>query len=270
MKRKESRAAHKPSDFSLGQIYEFCAEFGRQGGSPELIQNLIENKEKMTKVVSLAQKTETRQNHWWIAKVILGKNFISPEEISNNFNIFYSNSSIEYLKKTLPDEETLRRFHYDNYILIPGPPNHLNLLQIEKIQEKIKIGEKNEPWFVAHHEEHFAKKEVVIFCKWIAVKKEPQFFYKTWDEQQKLISKTDYVPNVATIAYTYINYYMARGIRLLNDCYVRTSTVSSIDGRGVIAGYFYNTLSFDRAWQGDLRKNIGIVSAYSFQSNLNL
>jgi hypothetical protein len=32
------RAAHrKTSDFSIGQVNEFIAEFGRQGGTPEML-----------------------------------------------------------------------------------------------------------------------------------------------------------------------------------------------------------------------------------------
>ena len=41
----------KPGDFSLGQVHEFMAAFGRAGGTPELLQLAIENKEKMRQIV---------------------------------------------------------------------------------------------------------------------------------------------------------------------------------------------------------------------------
>lgn len=262
MKTKQDRVAHKkPSDFSLGQLYEFCAEFGRQGGSPELMQKLIENKKKLSETVAFAKKI-TKSQEWWMPRVILGVDFISPEEMEHIFSFKYSENELKQIRGTLPSEELIRHCYFNDYMLIAGPSDNLNLLQIQKIvQGKISISENDPPWFVKTNE-RFAKQQVVRHCRWLAIKKHAHSFGRTFEEQKEACPKDDVIPNVAEICYAFIAYHCLRGIRLLNDHYVRTSSISDVDQRGVIAGYQHkNIFCVDRAWQGGTRQNIGILSA---------
>lgn len=269
MKKREYRAAHKPGDFSLGQIYEFCAEFGRLGGSPELIQNLIEDKQKMTKVVSLAWKNETseKDSHFWgqycwLGRVILGRDFISPKEVARTLSIDYTDNELNHLQKTLPDERILHWYRNNGYLLIAGPPRDLNLLEIQKFQKKIIHYGECHPWLFIEDNEEFPKSDTVKANRWIAIKKQAYSFDKTWEEQQKVIPKTDYIPNVAEVSFAFITYYRVRGVHLLNDCYVRTSSISTNNNSGITAGYFHkNIFCINRAWAGRKSETVGILSS---------
>ena len=45
----------KTGDFSLGQVHEFMGAFGRAGGYPDLLQDVIEDAEKMKQLVAILQ-----------------------------------------------------------------------------------------------------------------------------------------------------------------------------------------------------------------------
>jgi len=61
---------------------------------------------------------------WSIPRKILGKNFISPEEITKAYSkLRYSDELIERLKVSLPSEEDLNWLKANNYGLMPAPAN---------------------------------------------------------------------------------------------------------------------------------------------------
>ncbi len=57
-----NRAQFKPGDFSLGQVHEWLGAFGRQGGSPEMLQRSIEDAGLMKKIIDSWSRIRNYQN----------------------------------------------------------------------------------------------------------------------------------------------------------------------------------------------------------------
>ena len=57
------------------------------------------------------------------AKLILGKDFITTEEISQARNLAYNDEQLKMFADTLPSEEDIIWLRDNNYALVAGPPN---------------------------------------------------------------------------------------------------------------------------------------------------
>ncbi len=214
MKQKKSRVTHtKPSDFSLGQVYKFCAEFGIQGGNTDLLQRLIENKKRMVRAVAIARGDDVPKGYE-LAILILGDDFISPEEVTTTYGISYTEDQLKNLGETLPDEKTLQWYRSHGYMLVAGPPTEMNLLQIRDLDNQLFYS-KTEGWY-SKDREKFARNDKVSAGKWLAIRKEavPNSFSKNWSEQQELITENEYVPNASEVSYAVITYFKVRNIYL--------------------------------------------------------
>jgi|CXWL01.1.fsa_nt_gi hypothetical protein len=84
--------------------------------------------------------------------------------------------------------------------------------------------------------ENFAKEKIT--GTWdVSLEPVENSFNKTWDEQQKLLSKGDEVPPVAVLMWAVIKHHQDTGEYAFGDCYVRTSSRES-DGVLVHVGDF--------------------------------
>jgi len=230
-----NRVAHsKTSDFSLGQTNEFIAEFGRQGGTPDLLQELIENKARMVRAVAIARGDETPKG-FALAMLILGDDFISPEDVANVYESHYSDEQMTAFADTLPDEKTLQWLRTNGYMLLATPPSEMNLLQVRGLDNQLFYS-KSEGWY-AESQQTFSREDVVKAGEWLMVRKEQYFNSrsKNWDEQQKLLTEVEHVPNAPEVSYAVTAYYKVRGVYLLKGVYVRTSSVDA-DGYRVFVG----------------------------------
>ena len=74
---------------------------------------------------------------------------------------------------------------------------------------------------------------------WLAIKKTPvsNSTNKKWDEQSKLLSALEHIPNAAEMSWFITTYFEVRGIRLFESVYVRTSSLDS-GGFSVHVGHF--------------------------------
>lgn len=209
-------------------------------------------------------KTKTQMNTattYDDARSILGNDFISPEEMSAAYDIIYTEDQLKNFGDTLPDKKTLRWYLAHNYMLVAGPPMELNLLQVRKLDNNL-FDLKTKGWY-AESDQKFAQNNKVTAGEWLAIRKgaAPNSFSKTWSRQQHLITEDEYVPNIPTVSYAVTAYFKVRGIYLLCDKYVRTSSISA-DFNPVIVGRFgEDGLRVYDCWEGEHSGGIGVASA---------
>lgn len=263
------RVAHsKTSDFSLGQTNEFIAEFGRQGGTPDLLQELIENKARMVRAVAIARGDETPKG-FALAMLILGDDFISPEDVANAYGFHYSDEQITAFADTLPDEKTLQWLRTNGYMLLATPPTDHNLLQVRDLDNQLFYS-KSEGWY-AESQHTFSREDVVSACQWLMVRKEPYLNSrkKTWDKQKALLTDVEHVPNAPEVSYAVTAYYKVRGVYLLKGVYVRTSSVDAGGHRVLVGGFGADGLHVYDYWDDDRRDGLGVSSSRKNLDALN-
>src|SRR5690606_21433649 len=101
---------------------------------------------------------------------------------------------------------------------------------------------------------------------WLAIKKTVVngSFNKNWNDQNKLLSPEEHVPNAAEFCWVVTIYYKVRGIYLFPDTYARVSSLDSVGDR-VNVGYFdAGGLGVDSGWDDDRSSDLGLSSARKF------
>ncbi len=193
-----------------------------------------------------------------LALSILGSDFITPEEVAKaRPSIAYTDEQMTTLAENLPSEDVLKWCKDNGYAVIPAPPAAMSLLDVREIQP-IHFYSKTGGWYA---EQKFAREDKTSFG-WLAIKKTPVAgsTSKNWNEQSKLLSALERVPNAAEMSWFITTYFEVRGIRLFESIYVRTSSLGS-GGRRVDVGFFDSKgLNVDD-WDGVHRGGILGVSA---------
>lgn len=196
-----------------------------------------------------------------LTRLILGDDYITPEELANAYGTSYSDEQLEHFADTLPDTQTILWLRANGYMLIAGPSTEMNLLEIRELDNKLFYS-KTEGWY-AEKDQKFAKNDKVKAGEWLAIRKDevPNSLCKTWTEQQDLITDPEHVPNAPKVSYAVTAYFKVRGIYLLRGKYVRTSSVSA-DGNHVDVGHFDGDgLNVDNYWDDYRRDYIGVASS---------
>lgn len=172
-----------------------------------------------------------------LCRLILGDDYLSPEDVADLYSWSYSDDQLENFANTLPDTETVLWLRSNGYMLVATPSTDRNILQVRNLYSSIFYGE-TESWY-AKGQQKYASNDVVKAGEWLMVRKEPyaDSLSKTWDEQTVLLTDVEHVPSAPEMAYAIITYYNVRHIYLLNFVHVRTSSVSD-DGRHVNVGEF--------------------------------
>jgi hypothetical protein len=155
-----------------------------------------------------------------LARTILGKDFISPEEIAKSRKIVYTDEQFAMFSDALPAQDVLEWCRDYGYMLVAGPPKEMSLLDIRALH-KPYFYSKDGGWY-AEQKEAFARDDKATTA-WILLRKEPvpDSLDKNWDEQQALLSKVEVVPNAAATTWCLTTYKVVRGV------YVRTSNRES-------------------------------------------
>ena len=169
-------------------------------------------------------------------KIILGKDFLSPEQIAaETRKITYSPSQLKYFSETLPSQDILKWCRTNGFMLIAGPPEPLSLLQIRDIAPWM-FYLNNDGWY-SGEKQNFSRKDIVASI-WLILRKGilPNSTNKTWHEQQKLLPMEEYIPNVAELAWSLTTYKKVNNIDLLNKLFVRSKSCDS-EGVPVDIGY---------------------------------
>ena len=196
-----------------------------------------------------------------LARLILGDDYITAEEVAKVYNFSYSDEQLQHLEETLPDMETILWLRANEYLLIAGPSTDLNILQVRDLDNKL-FSSKDGGWY-SNDKEKFAKDDKVKAGEWLAIRKEavPNSFSKTWEEQQKLITDTKHVPNASEVSYVITTYFKVREVRLFENKYVRTSSVD-VDGYHVYVGSFVENGLYVNFCRDDYRSGyIGVASS---------
>jgi len=197
-----------------------------------------------------------------LARLILGDDYITLEEVANAYGVSYTDEQMEHFVDTLPDMQTILWLRANGYMLIAGMPTEMNLLQVRKLNSQLFYS-KTKGWY-AEDNEKFAQDDTVKVGEWLMIRKEvvPNSFSKTWGEQQDLITEVEHIPNATEVSYAVTTYYKVRGIYLLCGRYARTSSVDA-DGDPVHVGDFDRVGLYVNGYWDDLRysSRLGVSSA---------
>jgi len=171
-----------------------------------------------------------------IASEILGKNIIFPEQITDATEMLYTQEQLDVLDSTIPPVPILVWAKENNYIVFPGPPKPMGLLDIKIFRPSLfETG-----GGVLFHEEIDAEvNKTKVLSQWYAVRSEPLPYStnKSWVEQLALLRSVEFVPNAATMVWLLTSFSLVRGVRLLNGIFVRCSDILP-DGERIHLGRF--------------------------------
>jgi len=198
-----------------------------------------------------------------LGKTILGKDFISPEEIVTARGITYTDEQLAKFGDTLPAQDVLEWCRDNGMMLVAGPPKSMSLLDVRSVKADYFYS-KEGGWY-ADKAQKFAKNDKAA-AVWIAFHKEPvaDSFNRNWAEQSDLVSEPMSVPNIAEAVWCLTTYKAVREVYLLPNLYVRTSSIDS-DGIHVIVGSFdARGLLVGNGWGFERSDNLGLASARKF------
>ena len=196
-----------------------------------------------------------------LASAILGKDFITPEEISSaRPGIVYTEAQLEEFESTLPSREELDWLRDNGFMLVAGPPRPMSLLEIRDIKNEY-LYSKTGGWY-SNDKEKFARDDKAT-TKWLKLRKGPvpNSTRKNWSEQQPLLSDVEYVPNVAEATWSVTSYKAVRGVYLLPNVYVRTSSLGSGGARVSVGSFDARGLNVSNYWDDNRSDYLGLASA---------
>ena len=203
------------------------------------------------------------------ARLILGDDFLSPEDMAKAYGWSYSDDQMANFAETLPDFETLMWLKSNGSLLQATPPTDCNLLQVRDLDNQI-FYRKMEGWF-AESQHTFSREDVVKAGEWPMVRKDPyaNSRKKTWNEQSALLSDKEQVPNASEFSYAVTAYYKVRDVYLLKRGYVRTSSIGA-GGDRVFVGFFDADGLDVSYYSDDVRDDcVGVASSRKTLDSLN-
>ncbi|HEC33005.1 MAG TPA: hypothetical protein ENI63_01965 [Candidatus Kaiserbacteria bacterium] len=172
-----------------------------------------------------------------LARLILGDDYITPEEVATFYGFSYTDEQLEHFTDTLPDIQIISWLRANGYMLMAGPPTDLRLLQGRELDNQlfylsIKVS-------CAEDKKKFVQYSMVKAGEWLAIRKEavPNSFYKTWKETAILLTEVEYIPNVTEVIYAVATYRAVRGIYLFRRKFVRTSSADEL-GHHILVGFY--------------------------------
>jgi len=189
------------------------------------------------------------------ARAIMGGNFFGVEEAVKHFGVSPTEQQLAALKEVPFSQEILKALRKTHILIAVFP---ISILDIRGKDEHKLFYSHQDAWY---NNQKFAQNAGTL--GWKLVRKTPveDSFSKTWDEQQKLLTKTEETPTAQVMVYTIIGYFLATGKRLFENVYVRTSDVDS-DGHRVGVGHFVaNGLGVNRYWDAYRYGNLGLASS---------
>lgn len=238
-------ASLNPSD-TLDTVAKFHRLMEKEGVPWERFQLAINNKTARRNLaeylnmgcpkVKEGQAVALPANDYDLARTILGNDFISPEEVAEKRKLIYTDEQLQHFAETLPSEEMLGWFRVNGFVLIAGPPTPMSLLNICDLNNQLFYS-KSEGWY-ANDNQKFSRNDKVT-AKWLVLREKivPNSANKNWDEQQKLLSEEEYVPNAAELCWGITTYKEVHNFWLLPDIYARTSSVGADGGRVLVGGF---------------------------------
>lgn len=224
------------------------------------VQRLIERGgEFQAYLISGISRFTAKVPDYELARNILGKDFISPEEVAKSRKgVAYTDDQLSHFSDTVPSQEVLEWCRDNGYMVVAGPNRPMSLLEVRALR-KDHFYSKEGGWYA---EQAFAQNDKVE-TRWIMLRKEsvPQSTSKNWNGQQALLSVDEVTPNVAEVTWCVTTYKAVRNIYLLPSIYVRTSSLDS-DGLRVYVGSFdAKGLGVSYYWDDGRRGDLGLSAA---------
>ena len=242
---------------SVHKEHEVLLKLESAGLCEDLAQRIIDSKDNdlAKKVVRLISnggfEPSTSQKR---AREIMGKNFFGVEEAIAHFGVNPSKQQSAYLAE-IPFAESVLEACKNTHVLVAVFP--LSLLDMRGICKDQGLFY-NQDWY---NKQGFAKEKGEV--GWQLIRKTPvdDSTSKTWDEQNKLLSKDEEVPSVRAVVYTMVGHYKATDERLFEKVWVRCSDLDS-DGYRVYVGYFdAKGLYVHNDWDGNRDDHLGSAPA---------
>lgn len=203
-------------------------------------------------------KTSVKDNYK-IAKKILGVDFITTEEVMKaRPSIVYTDEQITALSGNLPSEDVLKWCKGNGYAVIPTPPTAMSTLDVQEIKSAHFYSKKGR-WY---DDQNFAHEDKTSFG-WLSIKKTQIFnsTNKNWNEQIKLLSEHEKVPNTGEMTWFITTYFEILGVRLFEGVYVRTSSLDSVGGRVIVGHFDSDGLVVGNYWVVNRCDNLGLSAA---------
>ncbi|MES2223789.1 MAG: hypothetical protein V4469_02535 [Patescibacteria group bacterium] len=204
------------------------------------------------------EQRATKKSRYTLAQSILGVDFITPEEVAKARGAIYTDEQIKALAESLPSEDMLKWCKENGYAVMPAPPQAMSLLDVRSIKSDHFYNKTG--WRYA--DQKFAREDKTSFG-WLAIKKTPvsNSASKNWDEQSKLLSALEKVPNAAEMSWFITTYFEVRGVRLFEGVYVRTSSLDSDGNHVLVGGFDSEGLGVDRYWANDRHDVLGVSAS---------
>lgn len=163
------------------------------------------------------------------AREIMGRNMFGVEEAVKHFGVKPTKKDLADLA-TIPYSEAVLKACKDTHVLVAVFPISILDIRHKASQELFFYAQ---DW---HGGEAFAKDKGG--AHWYLIRKTPvdASTSKTWDEQQRLLSKDEETPAARVVIYTMIGHFFATGERLFENVYVRCQDLDS-SGNRVYVGF---------------------------------
>lgn len=221
------------------------------------VQRLIERGgEFQAHIVAGIARFTAKVPDYELARTILGKDFISPEEVAKSRKgVAYTDDQLSQFGDTVPSQEVLEWCRDNGYMVVAGPNRPMSLLEIRALR-KDHFYSKEGGWYA---EQAFAQNDKVE-TRWIMLRKEsvPQSTSKNWNEQQTLLSADEVTPNIAEVTWCVTTYKAVRNIYLLPSIYVRTSSLDSGGHRVFVGDFGAKGLRVYDYWDDRRRGRLGV------------
>jgi hypothetical protein len=237
----------------------FRAQYNKAGLNDESAQRLNEHPGFAVYLAEGIRRFGVKASDYGLAQSILGADFITPEEVTKaRPSIVYTVEQITALAESLPSEDVLKWCKDNGYAVMPAPPTAMSTLDVREIQSA-HFYTKTGGWYA---DQKFGREDKTSFG-WLMIKKTPieNSTRKTWNEQGKLLSALEKVPNAAEMCWFITTYFEVRGVRLFEGVYVRTSSLDS-GGDRVSVGFFGSDgLRVNDYWGGNRFGDVGLSAA---------
>lgn len=241
----------------------FRAQYNKAGLNDESAKILNKHPGFAVYLAEGIRRFSAKAPDYGLAQSILGADFIMPEEVTKaRPSIVYTVEQITALAESLSSEDVLTWCKANGYAVMPAPPTAMSTLDVREIQSA-HFSSKTGGWYA---DQKFARKDKTSFG-WLLIKKTPvsNSTSKNWNEQNKLLSALEEVPNVAEMSWFITTYFEVRSVRLFFDSYegiyVRTSSLDSDGRRVVVGGFDSRGLRVNRYWADGRIGNLGLSAA---------
>lgn len=150
---------------------------------------------------------------------------IIPQLLVQKLGIIYPEEKLKHFGKVMPSYLTIQENAKNGFILTPGPPKPMSLLDLVAMDPKSFYQPRHNGWYKS---EEFSLQDMV-YPKLMFLNKGinySRFISKKYETQKSLLKEDEYVPNVASMVWFIITCTYSR-IKVKNNVWFRTSSFTT-------------------------------------------